>query len=161
LTVLVRSVDDSHRHQIREAGAIEAIPASLETGLMIGAHVLLLLDIAPGEVMRRTRGIRTRRYQLLRDVFRRPAPDLPGQASASPPVPYLMSVTIQQGDHAVGHSLNELGLDTIGVIVTAIHHASAEHHDHASDAVLHSGDRLELFGIPQGLSQARNILVNG
>ncbi|MFN8184865.1 MAG: cation:proton antiporter [Candidatus Nanopelagicales bacterium] len=66
LPVLVRVRDETHVDELREAGAIEVVPETLEAGLTIASQVLLLLGVPPRRVMRRVLAQRARRYPLLR-----------------------------------------------------------------------------------------------
>ena len=66
LPVLVRVRDETHVAELREAGAIEVVPETLEAGLTIASQVLLLLGVPPRRVMRRVLAQRAKRYPLLR-----------------------------------------------------------------------------------------------
>jgi len=66
LPVLVRVRDETHVDELREAGAIEVVPETLEAGLTIASQVLLLLGVPPRRVMRRVLAQRAKRYPLLR-----------------------------------------------------------------------------------------------
>jgi voltage-gated potassium channel Kch len=80
LPVMVRTRDESHVEALRAAGATEVVPETLEAGLMIATHALLLLDVPIGRVMQRLQGQQSARYRLLREFFR--GGDAPGPEAA-------------------------------------------------------------------------------
>jgi len=69
LPVMVRTRDETHAAALREAGASEVVPETLEASLMIAAHVLLLLGVDETEIMSRVREQQADRYPWMRDAF--------------------------------------------------------------------------------------------
>jgi CPA2 family monovalent cation:H+ antiporter-2 len=67
--VMVRTRDETHVQELRRAGATEVVPETLEAGMMIVSHALLLLDVPLSRVVRRMRSARTDRYRLLTEFF--------------------------------------------------------------------------------------------
>lgn len=67
--VMVRTRDESHVQILRDAGASEVVPETLEAGLMIASQSLLLLDIPASRVMARMQEQRTEKYGLICEYF--------------------------------------------------------------------------------------------
>lgn len=67
--IMVRTRDETHVQELRRAGATEVVPETLEAGMMIVSHALLLLHVPLSRVVRRMRSARTDRYRLLTEFF--------------------------------------------------------------------------------------------
>lgn len=65
LPILVRSGDDSNLESLLAAGATEVIPETLEAGLMLTTHLMLLLKTPGDRIDDLVRSIRHARYSLL------------------------------------------------------------------------------------------------
>jgi len=78
--ILVRARDDSQLDLLLQTGATEVVPETLEASLMLASHMLTLLKVPIGRVVRKVQNIRGDRYAILRSVFRDGARE-PGQAS--------------------------------------------------------------------------------
>jgi len=61
----VRSGDDSNLESLLAAGATEVIPETLEAGLMLTTHLMLLLKTPGDRIDDLVRSIRHARYSLL------------------------------------------------------------------------------------------------
>jgi CPA2 family monovalent cation:H+ antiporter-2 len=70
IPVMVRTRDETHVEELRQAGATEVVPEVLEAGLMIASHALLLLNVPFTRVVRRMQHQRAGRYRLLREFYR-------------------------------------------------------------------------------------------
>ena len=70
IPVMVRTRDETHVDTLRAAGATEVVPETIEAGLMIATHTLLLLDVPLDHVLGRIEAQRASRYRLLRSRFR-------------------------------------------------------------------------------------------
>lgn len=64
--VLVRTRDEQGLAELQAAGATEVVPETLEAGLMLVSHVLLLLGMSPSQVAVILDQSRRQRYRLLR-----------------------------------------------------------------------------------------------
>ncbi len=69
IPILVRTNDDSQLEQLKEAGATEVIPETLEASLMLSSHLLLMLNKSTSYVFSKIRKVRKDRYRLLRRLF--------------------------------------------------------------------------------------------
>ncbi len=70
IPVMARTRDETHVEALRAAGATEVVPETIEAGLMIATHALLLLDVPLDHALGRIEAQRTSRYRLLRSRFR-------------------------------------------------------------------------------------------
>jgi CPA2 family monovalent cation:H+ antiporter-2 len=151
--ILLRARDDSQLDLLLQAGATEVVPETLEASLMLASHMLTLLKVPIGRVVRKVQNIRGDRYAILRSVFRDSARE-PGQAEQAE----LQTVTLPAEAAAVGRSLGELDLERHGVVVTAIRRDGIVGRNPLPDTILREQDVLVLFGRPEDLEHALGML---
>ncbi|MCU0897406.1 MAG: cation:proton antiporter [Burkholderiales bacterium] len=154
--VMVRTRDDAHSDELRTAGATEVVPETLEAGLMIASHALLLLDIPIARVVRRIERQRASRYRLLGELFRGgdSVPETDGEQTGTD---RLHPVLLAPYSPAVGRSLRELGLDA--VVVTALVRGGRRQLAPDPETRLEAGDALVLFGTQAALDAAERALT--
>ncbi|CAG1019759.1 partial Glutathione-regulated potassium-efflux system protein KefC, partial [Burkholderiaceae bacterium] len=155
LPVMVRTRDESHVDELRAAGATEVVPETLEAGMMIASHALLLLAVPLSRVVRRMRDQRSGRYRLMREFFR-------GENGLDESQPAgdgdrLHPVLLSAESAAVGRTLGECGLD--GVVVTALVRQGQRRLSPAPDTRLEAGDAVVLFGSEEDLRRAERALL--
>ena len=155
LPVMVRTRDESHVDELRAAGATEVVPETLEAGMMIASHALLLLAVPLSRVVRRMRDQRSGRYRLMREFFR-------GENGLDESQPAgdgdrLHPVLLSAESAAVGRALGECGLD--GVVVTALVRQGQRRLSPAPDTRLEAGDAVVLFGSEEDLRRAERALL--
>jgi CPA2 family monovalent cation:H+ antiporter-2 len=155
LPVMVRTRDESHVDELRAAGATEVVPETLEAGMMIASHALLLLAVPLSRVVRRMRDQRSGRYRLMREFFR-------GENGLDESQPAgdgdrLHPVLLSAESAAVGRALGECGLD--GVAVTALVRQGQRRLSPAPDTRLEAGDAVVLFGPEEDLRRAERALL--
>lgn len=157
LPVIVRTRDETRVEELRQAGATEVVPETLEAGMMMASHVLLLLDVPLSRVVRRMRDLRIGRYRLLREFFHgtESTADEPEEQT----VGRLRSVVLPPGAHGVGRTLAELELDRDHVLVTAIARDGRRRLGPDPGTRLESGDVVVLFGAPEDLERAESRLL--
>ncbi len=154
LPVMVRTRDESHVEALRGAGATEVVPETLEAGLMIATHVLLLLDVPAGHVMRRFEGQRLSRYRLLREVLR--GEDVLADAQFDRDAERMKPVVVPSGGSVAGRTIEELALD--GVVVTALVRRGKRLLAPPPGTTLEVDDAVVLFGSSQDLDAAERVL---
>lgn len=152
LPILVRARDDAHLQQLQRAGATEVIPETLEAGLMVGSHVLLLLGEPAETVADRVRAVRHGRYELLRALFR-------GAADANPEALELRAVRLPGDAQVVGERVDGLELGVRNVRVTAIKRQGDNVEPPPPDMQLQGDDVLMLSGTGPDLDRAEAALV--
>ncbi len=159
LPVLVRARDDSELERLLAAGATEVVPETLEASLMLGSQLLLLLDVPISGVVHRVRDVRSDRYKLLRGVFygqEHFALDEPESQAER-----LHSFTLPENAYAVGRTLEQLGLDKLDVVVTAVRRGGIRGPQPEPHTRLRAGDVLIMYATPHALERAEADLLKG
>lgn len=157
LPVMVRTRDESRVDELRRAGATEVVPETLEAGMMIVSHALLLLDVPLSRVVRRIRDVRVDRYHLLREFFH--GSDALSGHAGDEAADRLHSVRLPPGAAAVGRTLGELDLARDRVVVTALTRQGKRHTAPSADTSIEAEDVLVLFGAPEDLERAEARLL--
>lgn len=157
LPVIVRTLDDSDLDRLRTAGATEVVPEIIEGSLMLASHALVLLGVPVARVAERLSMARDSRYQMLSGYFHG-ADDKDGETDDSRRV-RLRSVTVATNSDAIGRSLAEIGIDGLGVDVTAIRRRGIRGVDPSPEARLMAGDGLVLRGSIEALARAEELLA--
>lgn len=123
---------------------------------MLASHALALTGVPITRVVRRIREIRNQRYALMRGFFQGS-----GDASAGSDASEarLRSVTLPAGAAGVGRSLGELGLDQLGVSVSAVRRRGIRGLSPGPETTVEAGDVIVLLGVPAGLEAAEQRLL--
>jgi CPA2 family monovalent cation:H+ antiporter-2 len=154
LPVMVRTRDESHVEALRAAGATEVVPETLEAGLMIATHALLLLDVPIGRVVHRLQGRQSARYRLLHEFFR--GTNAPADAAADHgDRPH--AVVVPTSGSVVGRSLSDLGLRQ--VVVAVLVRRGRRLLAPPPELPLEGGDTVVLFGAPGDTAEAERVLL--
>jgi CPA2 family monovalent cation:H+ antiporter-2 len=154
LPVMVRTRDESPLDELRKAGATEVVPETVEAGMMIVAHVLLLLKAPISRVFRRLQEERSQRYRLIREFFRG------GESlfeSGESPAADLHTVSLAVDSGSVGRTLADLRLE--GVLVTAIVREGKRILAPKGQTRLEAGDVVVLSGPADDVSRAESRLL--
>ncbi|HKT31900.1 MAG TPA: TrkA C-terminal domain-containing protein, partial [Gammaproteobacteria bacterium] len=156
---LVRTRDDAELDKLMQAGATEVIPETMESSLMVAAHLLQLLGVPMKKILRKIQDVRAHRYSLLRSVFRGQdaLPLDPSHAFRE----QLYTVALEPGAHAINRSLEELDLKSHKVVITALRREGVVGRQPPKDTVLKAGDVLVLWGTPEDLEIGEEILLRG
>ncbi len=157
--VLVRTIDDTLLDDLQAAGATEVVPFSLEGSLMLLSHVLLILGEPVSKVVRKVGNIRGHRYRLMRNIFRKEDARPLDESHAFRE--QLQTVALLPEADAVGQSIADLKLDEAEVVVTAIRRDGVVGRQPVPETVLKEGDVLVLYGTPEALEHAENLLLTG
>lgn len=152
LPVMVRTRDESRVEELRRAGATEVVPETLEAGMMIVSHALLLLDVPLSRIVRRIRDVRVDRYHLLREFFR--GSDALAGHAGDEEADRLHSVRLPPGAAAIGRALGELDLARDRVVVTAMTRRGKRQLAPDPATRVEAEDVLVLFGSPADLERA-------
>jgi CPA2 family monovalent cation:H+ antiporter-2 len=110
-------------------------------------------------VVKRFRELRNQRYELLRGFFH-------GASDAASDLdearqPRLHSVVLNPGAYGIGRSIGDLGLELMGVGVTAIRRRGIRAVSPTPEARFEGGDVVVLTGAPDSLGAAENRLLKG
>lgn len=157
--ILVRTRDDSYLDELQEAGATAVVPETLEASLVLVSHVLALLDLPASRISSRLQGIRDHRYSVLRNIFRRE--DARPIDETHSLREELKTVSVPEGAHAIDRSIGELALQEAGISITALRRDGIVGHQPDPDTRLKAGDILVLYGTPESLEQAEELLLRG
>jgi CPA2 family monovalent cation:H+ antiporter-2 len=159
LPILVRTRDDSHLDELLQAGADEIIPETLESSLMVASHLLAVLGVPMRRILRRVTEVRSQRYALMRNVYRRE--DAAPLDNTHAFREQLDAITLGPGAPAQGRSLADLRLEELGVNVTALRRAGIVGREPDPETVLQPTDTLVLYGTPEAIRKAENRLLEG
>ncbi|WP_431065597.1 cation:proton antiporter [Methylotuvimicrobium sp.] len=154
LPVMVRTRDEVHVDELRQAGATEVVPEVLEAGLMIASHALLLLNVPFNRVVRRMQQQRAGRYRLLRELY--PGEDASLDTPDTLTADGLRSILIVAGSKGVGKKLSEFVFDDV-TISSLVRQGNRE--ENPLDVVIAEGDVVVLFGAPGNLDSAERLLL--
>ncbi len=155
LAVMVRTRDESHVEELREAGASEVVPETLEAGMMIASYALLAMSVPLAKVMRRVQKQREGRYRLLREFFRGDA--ILAERGEAQTADRMQPVVLQDDSPAVGRTLGDLQLEN--VVVTAIARDGRRQLAPDPQTELMSQDVVVLFGSPDDIERAIGLLL--
>ncbi|HTT13777.1 MAG TPA: monovalent cation:proton antiporter-2 (CPA2) family protein [Burkholderiaceae bacterium] len=156
LPIIVRTQDDSDLDRLQRAGATEVVPEIFEGTLMLGSHALVLLGVPLPRVVKRVREARDTRYRLLRGYFH--GADDPHEFDDAVHE-RLHSVPIEDNAAAVGRTIADLQLASLGAEVTAVRRRGIRGADPSAELVLQSGDVVVLRGKPDALELAEARLL--
>ena len=150
--VIVRARDEADIGPLTAAGASEVVPEAFESGLMLASHTLVLVGVPFSRVMRRVSQVRGERYGLLRGLFQ-------GRDEHQAGV-RLHSVSLEAGMRVLGRRVGDLGLDALGVEITAVRRPGAKGKlEPEAAGELQAGDVVVLLGAPEALAAAEERLA--
>lgn len=156
ITIMVRTRDETHVEELRQAGATEVIPETLEAGMMLVSHALLALKMPLYRVARCIEAQRHSRYQMLRELFPSQAENL--ITPDSDKVDHLQPVVLDVASPALGKTITELALDQDKLVLTALVRDGRRMLSPLPATRLEAGDVLVLFGSAEDLKQAQQSL---
>jgi CPA2 family monovalent cation:H+ antiporter-2 len=158
LPVIVRTYDETHMDEFREAGATEVVPEVLEGSLMLASHALVLLGVPLNKVVKRIRQFREERYKMFKGYFR----GVSDMDAANEQRARLHSVEIDKNSYARKLRLDHIDLARFNVEVQLMRRPNMlEDIRPRPDIELAAGDVLVLFGSPQDLIAAETYLISG
>ncbi len=159
LPVVVRTADDTHIEELKQAGAAEVVAEVLEGSVMLASQALLLSGVPLSRVIRRIQETRAHRYTMFSGFLRAPA-DAAAEVKESLQ-PRFHNVLLKESDTGVGKSLDQLNLAELEVEVNAVRRHNVHGKQPAGDMVLQAGDVLMLLGKPNPLLAAEKRLREG
>ena len=158
LPVIVRTYDETHMDEFRDAGATEVVPEVLEGSLMLASHALVLLGVPLNRVVKRIRSFREERYKMFKGYFR-------GVTDANNPdmqQVQLHSVEISKNSYAKKLRLDHIDIARFNVEIQLIRRPNMlEDIAPRGDITLGDGDVLVLLGLPDDLVAAEVYLMSG
>jgi CPA2 family monovalent cation:H+ antiporter-2 len=157
--ILVRTRDDAHMKLLQQSGASVIVPETIESSLILSAHVLNLLSVPLSRIIRKLERIRGHQYGELRHIFPKESARHLDEAHALRE--RLSTVALPREAHAVGRTLEELKLADADIMVNAIRRDGIIGRQPAPDTELREGDVVVLYGTPEALEHGETILLNG
>lgn len=141
--------------RLAKAGAAEVVPEALEASLMLASHALVLVGVPINRVLKRIRIIRSQRYRLLRGFYR----GFSDRDEDEDHQPRLHSVWLSPGAAAVGQTLQELDLESLGCEVSAIRRRGIRAIEPGPETRLQEGDVVVVLGDPEVVTAAEERLL--
>jgi CPA2 family monovalent cation:H+ antiporter-2 len=157
--ILVRTQDDTKLTELQAAGATEVVPETFEASLMLLSHLLLLVKLPVGAVLRTVNDIRSHRYSMLRQYFRDAYSEHLDETHAFREE--LHSVILPPHAWAVGRSITDLKERGSEVTVNAVRRDGIVGRDPAPDTVFKEGDVVVVYGTPEAVEHAETLLLMG
>jgi monovalent cation:H+ antiporter-2, CPA2 family len=157
--ILVRTADDVGLAELVKAGATEVVPETFEASLMLVSQVLMLLNVPVTRVVRTVGEIRRSRYSTLRSI-------VPVDASGAGGLPEesgegIASIVVPPRAWAVGRPLSELRARGAEVAFTALRRNGITGREPSDSTVLHEGDLIVVYGMPDAVEHAEAIVLTG
>jgi CPA2 family monovalent cation:H+ antiporter-2 len=157
--ILVRTQDDTKLEELQAAGATEVVPETFEASLMLLSHLLLLVKLPVGRVIRTVNDIRSHRYQMLRQYFRAEGAEHLDESHAFRE--QLHSVILPPHAWAVGRSITDLTLRGSQATVNAVRRDGIVGREPGPDTVFKEGDVVVVYGTPEAVEHAETLLLMG
>jgi monovalent cation:H+ antiporter-2, CPA2 family len=158
LPVIVRTYDETHMDEFRDAGATEVVPEVLEGSLMLASHALVLLGVPLNRVVKRIRLFREERYKMFKGYFR----GVTDANIADELQVQLHSVEIDKNSYARKLRLDHIDFAKFKVEVQMLRRPNMLEDIHPRpDIELAAGDVLVLLGSAENLISAENYLISG
>jgi CPA2 family monovalent cation:H+ antiporter-2 len=157
--ILVRTQDDTKLVELQAAGATEVVPETFEASLMLLSHLLLLVKLPVGQVIRTVNDIRSHRYQMLRQYFREADAEHLDQTHAFREE--LHSVILPPHAWAVGRSITDLMSRGSQATVNAVRRDGIVGREPGADTVFKEGDVVVVYGTPEAVEHAETLLLMG
>ena len=153
----MRTQDDLNLDVLRDAGATEVVPETIEGSLMLASHALALVGVPMRRVLRIVQNQRDARYNLLRGYFHGADDDSVDDIQHE----RLVTLTLAPGSKAIGRSVNSFALHSVGVRMVSLRPSSGLPGQAKGDTLLHAGDTLVLSGKAEALAIAEQKLLQG
>jgi monovalent cation:H+ antiporter-2, CPA2 family len=157
--ILVRTQDDTKLEQLQAAGATEVVPETFEASLMLLSHLLLLMKLPVGRVIRTVNDIRSHRYQMLRQYFRAIGAEQLDESHAFREE--LHSVILPPHAWAVGRTITDLNLRGSQATVNAVRRDGIVGREPGPDTIFKEGDVVVVYGTPEAVEHAETLLLMG
>jgi CPA2 family monovalent cation:H+ antiporter-2 len=157
--ILVRTQDDTKLTELQAAGATEVVPETFEASLMLLSHLLLLVKLPVGAVLRTVNDIRSHRYSMLRQYFRDAGAEHLDETHAFREE--LHSVILPPHAWAVGRSITDLKERGSQATVNAVRRDGIVGRDPGPDTVFKEGDVVVVYGTPEAVEHAETVLLMG
>ena len=140
--ILVRVRDDQSMQALMNIGATEVLPESLAASVMVARRVLENLDLPSTEITEVVDRIRAEGYRALKTFFH--GEQLKTTTPKQTTETFLHTAVLQANDRAVGMSIADLQLDSLGVALKSLRRGDIRGDYPDTDMVLRADDKLVL-----------------
>ena len=159
LPVIIRTLDDAHMDDLRNAGASEVVPEILEGSLMLASHALVILGIPLHRVVKRIRFFREERYKMFRGYF---GGISDAQAEITEPQLRLHAIEITDKSHIHSWKLIQIPFAMFNSELKYLRRPNMlEDIEPREDIVLASGDVLVVLGTADKLDALEKYILTG
>jgi CPA2 family monovalent cation:H+ antiporter-2 len=159
--ILVRTQDDTRLNELREAGATDVVPETLEASLMLVSQVLMLLNVPVVKVVRTVGDIRNSRYAVLRNIVNLDGASYVPIESSPDDSEQLKTVLLPPGAWGVGRTLDEVRARGAEVTFTSIRRHGIVGREPGGETSLRDGDIVVIYGSPKACEHAESVLLAG
>jgi len=159
IPVIVRTLDDTHMDEIRNAGASEVVPEILEGSLMLASHALVVLGVPLNRVVKRIRSFREERYKMFRGYFGGMSD---AEAEVTEPQLRLHAIEINEKSHVLSWQLIQIPFAMFNVELKYLRRPNMlEDIEPRNDIILSSGDVLVILGNADKLNALEKYILTG
>ena len=135
------------------------VPETFEASLTLLSHLLMLLKVPVGRVIRTIDNIRSNRYGMLRLIFH--GDDAPDGDTILNRREELSSVILSPNAWAVGRTVADINARGARASVSAVRRDGIVGRDPSPDTMLKEGDVVVLYGTRENLEHAESVLLMG
>ena len=153
LPIVARSRDGDDFEQLKQAGATEVVPEAIESSMVLALFTIRALGVPTKRVLRIIQETRKSRYAALRGYFHGTGEDPEEDAKLR-----LHTITLPEGAKAVGQTVAELDLPSLGVDIEKLRRGR-EKLVPAYDTVLQAGDVLVVRGTAPCVAEAERVVL--
>lgn len=159
VSILVRTRNDDALKSLREAGANEVVPESLEGSLMLVSQVLNLTGVPFSKIIRLIKTERKNHYHRLHGFY--PGVDTDMSANSIERIEFVHATLLTDNAWAVGRTLADLALSNRRVDLLSIRRNDDEFTNIADDFVFNAQDTIVLQGKPRRVERIERYLQEG
>lgn len=155
LPVLARCSDEPEAKLLRQQGITHVVVETFEESLTLVHRLLHFLNVPHQDIIDLLKSVREKKDGMLARVF------LGSFAGKDLLHEHLSVVPLPSQAYAIGHTLQQLNISSMGVDVISIRRGQKRHFKPRSNTKLLAGDILVLYGSSKDLKQAEYALLEG
>lgn len=157
--ILVRTRNDDHLELLKEAGANEVVPESLEGSLMLVSQVLSLSGVPFSSIIKRVQKERKSHYSHLHGFFQGEHTDM--STDAKDRIQLAHPILLNENSYATGRSIRSLHLEPQRVVIVLLHRDNVEIETPDENTVLQAQDTLIVRGHARRVERAERFIHEG
>ena len=157
--ILVRTRNDAQLDALKDAGANEVVPESLEGSLMLVSQVLSLTGVPFARIVRHVQKERKNHYNHLHGFFQGEHTDMSPDAIER--IEFAHGVLLTENSYAVGKTIASLDFASRRVDIIVLKRNGVESEQPADNTVLQEQDTLVLRGKPRRVERAEHFIHEG